>query len=434
MVDKNAGLYDVEMEKFVLSALLMRNGEAVPVATAVLKAEDFYRPAHRKLYRAIVRLYDAGEPPNVLTLVTELQKAGELSDVGIELVYSLAEYANTTAYVESYARTIKEKSQLRALMRIGEEIAQAAYEAKSTAAEILSEAEQKLCGLYVERRGEFEALSTIVTRTVKEIGEQVDGAKFTGVPSGFTDLDELTNGFQRADLILLAARPSMGKTALALNVAVNAALSGKSVAVFSFEMSKGALARRLLVMQARVDSAKVQNGTLTAAEFSDLIEAADELSRLKVYISDAAETSAAGLRSAARRQKLENDVELIIVDYLQLMTGGKAENRQQEISAISRSLKALARELDVPIIALSQLSRNAELRADKRPLLSDLRESGALEQDADIVMFLYREDYYDAEAAPNVAELIIAKNRNGATRRLKLYFDRSTQRFEALEG
>jgi len=427
--------FDVEMEKFVLSACLLKGGEAVPVMTSVLKVEDFYRPAHRILFRAIVRIFDAGGQPNVLTLFDELRRTGELKEVGAESVYQLAEYANTTAYVESYAKTLKEKSQMRRLARIGEEITQAAYEGKLEIAEQLSEAERKICGVYAggQLTG-FEALKPVLTRELAEIGKIADGAvRLSGVPSGFTDLDELTNGFQGADLILLAARPSMGKTALALNMAVNAAFSGRAVALFSFEMSREALARRVLVSQARVNSAKVQNGTLSAEEFSELIAAAEELGELKVFISDAAETSVTNLRSAARRQKLENDVGLIIVDYLQLMTG-KAENRQQEISTISRSLKGLARELNIPIIALSQLSRNVELRANKRPLLSDLRESGALEQDADLVMFLYREDYYDREtAAPNVAELIIAKNRNGATRTLNLYFDRAIQRFENLE-
>lgn len=427
--------FDVEMEKFVLSACLLKGGEAVPVMTSVLKVEDFYRPAHRILFRAIVRIFDAGGQPNVLTLFDELRRTGELKEVGAESVYQLAEYANTTSYVESYAKTLKEKSQLRRLARIGEEITQAAYEGKLEIAEQLSEAERKICGVYAggQLTG-FEALKPVLTRELAAIGKIADGAvRLSGVPSGFTDLDELTNGFQCADLILLAARPSMGKTALALNMAVNAAFSGRAVALFSFEMSREALARRVLVSQARVNSAKVQNGTLSAEEFSELIAAAEELGELKVFISDAAETSVTNLRSAARRQKLENDVGLIIVDYLQLMTG-KAENRQQEISTISRSLKGLARELNIPIIALSQLSRNVELRADKRPLLSDLRESGALEQDADLVMFLYREDYYDRETAvPNVAELIIAKNRNGATRTLNLYFDRAIQRFENLE-
>ena len=427
--------FDVEMEKFVLSACLLKGGEAVPVMTSVLKVEDFYRPAHRILFRAIVRIFDAGGQPNVLTLFDELRRTGELKEVGAESVYQLAEYANTTSYVESYAKTLKEKSQMRRLARIGEEITQAAYEGKLEIAEQLSEAERKICGVYAggQLTG-FEALKPVLTRELAEIGKIADGAvRLSGVPSGFTDLDELTNGFQGADLILLAARPSMGKTALALNMAVNAAFSGRAVALFSFEMSREALARRVLVSQARVNSAKVQNGTLSAEEFSELTAAAEELGELKVFISDAAETSVTNLRSAARRQKLENDVGLIIVDYLQLMTG-KAENRQQEISTISRSLKGLARELNIPIIALSQLSRNVELRADKRPLLSDLRESGALEQDADLVMFLYREDYYDREtAAPNVAELIIAKNRNGATRTLNLYFDRAIQRFENLE-
>ena len=432
MVDKSNGLFDLEMEKFVLSAMLLKGGEAVPTATALLTADDFFRPAHRILFRTIARIFDAGTPPNVLSLLEELRKTGELPAVGMELLYSLSEFANTTAYVDSYANAIKEKATLRALTRIGEEIAKSAFEAKA-ATDILNEAEQKLCALFVERRANFEHVAPILSRTISDISARLDGkANFSGIPSGFSDLDELTDGFQPADLILLAARPSMGKTAFALNIAANAALTGISVALFSFEMSKAALARRLLVSQARLDSAKLQNGSLTADEFTELLAAADELSKLKIYIGDSADTSIAQLRSNARRLKLEHDVDLIIIDYLQLMTGN-GENRQQEISAISRSLKALARELDVPIIALSQLSRNAELRADKRPLLSDLRESGALEQDADLVLFLYREDYYDHDtAAPNVAELIIAKNRNGATRSLNLYFDRSTQRFESL--
>ena len=425
---------DLEMEKFVLSALLMKNGEAVPVAAAILTEGDFYRPEHRILYRAILEIYDSGEIPNVLTLIEALKRTGELEKIGHTLIYSLTEYAHTTAYVEGYAKAIKEKATLRQLIETSEVLQQEAYKAAKPASEIIADAEEKLFSLYRnEHRAEFEPLKPILMRTFDEIRKLMDNrTRISGVGSGFRDLDDVTNGFQKSDLILIAARPSMGKTAFALNIAANAAINGSKVAIFSLEMSKRQLGRRLLAAQSRIDSSKVQTGNITATEFGDLMDALEILHDKEIYIDDSAGLRVSELRQKARRLKLEKDIDAIIIDYLQLMQAkSKGENRQQEISEISRSLKALARELDVPIIALSQLSRSPELRADKRPLLSDLRESGALEQDADIVMFLYREEYYDPQPDnENLAELIIAKNRNGATKTINLYFYREIMKFE----
>ena len=427
---------NIEIEKFILSALMMKNGVAVPTAAAILTADDFYRPEHRILYRAILDIYDAGDPPNILTLIEYLRRSGELDKFELTSIYSLAEYANTTAYVETYAREVKEKSLLRHVITTGEKLQQEAYKAAKPADEIIADAEENLFALYKDgSQSDFEVLKPILTRSIDEINRLCDNhTRISGVASGFDDLDDVTSGFQKSDLILIAARPSMGKTAFALNVATNAAINGARVAIFSMEMNKRQLGRRLLVSQSRISSSKVQTGRLERSDFAEIVEALEELSGLEVYIDDSAGLKVSTLRQKARRLKIEHGVDLIIIDYLQLMQGtSRAENRQQEISEISRSLKALARELDVPVIALSQLSRAAELRADKRPLLSDLRESGALEQDADIVMFLYRESYYDSETEnPNIAELIVAKNRNGATRTIELIFNREIMKFESL--
>ena len=429
---------DVEMEKFILSACLMKDGEAIPVASSILEEGDFYRPQHRIVYRAILDIYDSGETPNILNLIARLRKTGELDKVSIELIYSFTEGAHTTAYVEGYAKAVKEKSALRQLIAMGEKVSADALKAEKTANELIEEAEENLFSLYkTSDNAEFELLKPIVMRTLGEVQELMKhDRRISGVKSGFNELDNITHGFQRSDLILLAARPSMGKTAFALNIAVNAAMTGSKVAVFSMEMSKRQLGRRLLVTQSKIDASKVASGDISPLEFNDILEALEILTGLNIYIDDSAGLKVPDLRQKSRRLRMERDIDLIIIDYLQLMQGrSKAETRQQEISEISRSLKGLARELDVPIIALSQLSRGVELRADKRPLLSDLRESGALEQDADIVMFLYRESYYDRETDnEHGAELIIAKNRNGATGSINLEFQREIMLFDSINA
>ncbi len=426
----------LEMEKFVLGAMLLKDGEIIPTITSILQTEDFYRPQHQIIFNAILRIYSKKIVPNMLSLVEEMRAANEVEKVGLEYLFSLMEVAHTTAYAEFYAHTIKEKSILRKLIRAGEEIIQEATAAINPLSDILDNAEKKIFGVTSQNEtSEFEPITPILQRSFDRIRRALDDPQgITGVPTSFTDFDRLTSGLQKSDLILLAARPSMGKTALALNMAMNAALSNNIVAIFSLEMSKEQLGHRLLSSYSGINSQKLSTGNFDAEEFNELVEALNYLIDAKLFIDDTAGITVLELRSKARKIKNEHGLDLIVIDYLQLMQGtarrGADFNRQQEISEISRSLKALARELKVPILALSQLSRSVELRADKRPLLSDLRESGSLEQDADIVMFLYREEYYEKETEnSNTAELVIAKNRNGPTTTVKLQFEKECMRF-----
>lgn len=425
------------MEKFLLSTMLLKNGEMVPKISAALTAEDFYRQSHRIIFNAIIKLYGEKTAPNVLSLIEELRQSGKIQDVGgINFIYSLSEIAHTTAYVDRYLKDIREKSTLRKLSRAGEEITQEADEDLKPFRDILDNAEKKIFTVTTRAEiSEFEHISPIIQRSFERIRQAVNNPKgLTGVETGFADLDKITSGFQKSDLILLAARPSMGKTALALNIAMNAAFNKNVVAVFSLEMSKEQLGHRLISSYSAVDSQTLNTGRTTSEDFGRIIDTLERISATKLFIDDTADISVLDLRSKARQIKSEHGLNFVVIDYLQLMQGnlrkGYEYNRQQEISEISRSLKALARELNVPILALSQLSRGVELRADKRPMLSDLRESGSLEQDADLVMFLYREEYYDHETEnANVAELIIAKNRNGPTTNINLYFERECMRF-----
>ena len=429
----------IEMEKALLGAMLLKDGYVIPAVSAILKAEDFYREEHRIIYKTILKLYESDTIPNILSLVEDLKQNGELEKIGIMIVMSLTDASYTTAFAEIYAKKIKEKSILRNLIEASDSVSnEAAMDAKPLE-EILDNAEKKIFSITSQSdRSEFEELETILGRTYSKI-LKISGNpdEIFGVPSGLDDIDKVTNGFQKSDLILLAARPSMGKTAFALNVAANAALKGKTVAIFSLEMSKDQIGHRLLSSQSKVDSLKLSTGrNLTDEDLRHVNEALEELSAVNIFIDDTAGISIMELRSKARRLQTSKNLDMILIDYLQLMQGGSSRNsgefnRQQEISEISRSLKALARELNIPIIALSQLSRNVELRAEKRPQLSDLRESGSLEQDADIVMFLYREEYYNKESADrSVAELIIAKNRNGPTTNIPLSFTKEYMKFD----
>ena len=429
----------IEMEKFVLGAMLLKDGEIVPTIASILKSDDFYRPEHRIIFDAILRIYQKKIIPNILSLVEELRRIDELNKIGTEYILGITEIAHTTAFAESYANTIKEKSILRSLIHANEEIIQEAAAAQNPLNDILDNAERKIFAVTSQNAtSEFESISPILQRSFEKIRRSLDDPQgITGVPTKFNDFDRLTSGLQKSDLILLAARPSMGKTALALNMAMNAALENNIVAVFSLEMSKEQLGHRLLSSYSGINSQKLSTGSFDNNEFSELVDTLDYLTNAKLFIDDTAGISILELRSKARKIKNEHGLDLIVIDYLQLMQGsprkGADYNRQQEISEISRSLKALARELKVPILALSQLSRSVELRADKRPMLSDLRESGSLEQDADIVMFLYREEYYDKETEQsNTAELVIAKNRNGPTTTVNLQFNRECMRFGAL--
>lgn len=426
----------IEMEKFVLGAMMLKEGEIIPTIISILKAEDFYRPENRTIFAAILKLYTKKVIPNVLSLVEELRNSGELKQIGLEYILGIVEIAHTTAYAETYANVVKEKSILRNLIRAGEEIIQEAEEAQNPLDAILDNAERKIFSVTSQNEtSEFEPITPILQRSFDRIRRALDDPQgLTGVPTKFSDFDKLTSGLQKSDLVLLAARPSMGKTALALNMAMNAALEDNIVAIFSLEMSKEQLGHRLLSSYSGINSQKLSTGSLDSGEFSELVEALNYLTDAQLFIDDTAGITVLELRSKARKIKNEHGLDLIVIDYLQLMQGtprkGSDYNRQQEISEISRSLKALARELKVPILALSQLSRSVELRADKRPMLSDLRESGSLEQDADIVMFLYREEYYDKETSNvNMAELVIAKNRNGPTTSINLQFDKNCMRF-----
>ena len=428
-------LATVELEKKLLSSLMLDEGQAIAQVSTILSEEDFYRPEHKLIYRALQNLYGKGVPLNILLVENELRRTDELKVVTRPYLFSLLELEYTTARAEYYANILKEKSVLRRLTQAGREIADEADAEHDTVEKILEAAERRILSVSAEQtQGGFEKLKEIMLRTFERINERINHPnELSGVSSGLIDLDKVLNGFQKSDMIILAARPSMGKTALALNIAIGAAQKSKGVGIFSLEMSKTQLGNRLLSTKSGVNSQYLNTGNLTDDDMNSLIDALNDLSGLKMYIDDTAGMGLLELRSKARRLKHEHGLDLIIIDYLQLMQGGRAENRQQEISEISRGLKSLARELEVPILALSQLSRSVEMRAEKKPQLSDLRESGSLEQDADIVMFLYREEYYNRETDnENIAELIIAKNRNGPTTSIRLQFNKETMRFADL--
>lgn len=428
----------VEVEKFVLGSMMLRDGQVVPQVTSILKADDFYRAEHRTIYDVMVRLYENKLPVNIFTVQEELRRMGKFDAIGgPRTVLALTEKAHTTAYSVHYAKMIKEKSLYRQLEKLGEKLIDKSERAMQSVTEILEEAGREIIDLNLANRDkncDTEPVKPIIDRVFDKLMARMNEPEgVSGIPSGFAELDSVTNGFQNTDLIILAARPSMGKTAFAMNVAVNAAMKGHGVLVFSLEMGKEQLGQRLLVSQSGVNSMSVTNGTLDEFQFNAVVDAVMDIEQLPLYIDNNPGMTIFELRTKAQRLQSEVGINLIIVDYLQLLScGGKSlENRQQEISEISRRLKGLASELNVPIIALSQLSRMPELRADKRPQLSDLRDSGALEQDADMVMFLYREEYYDRDNADaKLAELIIAKNRNGALKTINLWFSREIMKFE----
>ena len=428
---------DVEMEKKLLSAMMLKKGEIIPLVANILTYEDFYRPEHQIIFRALVNVYNNGTPPDVLLLENELRRTGEIDYVKRTYLFSLIDSEFTTARAEAQADTIREKAILRRLISAGEEISDEARDERNQVNDVLANAEQKILSVTSKtNQSGFEALPEILQKSFEQIQHLHNNpGELVGVTTGLIDLNKVTNGLHKSDLILLAARPSMGKTALALNIAVNAARAGNVVALFSLEMSKAQLGNRILSTASGVNSMHLNTGNLSDSEISSLIDALDEMSRLKLLIDDTAGLSVFEMRAKIRRLKHEHGLDLIVIDYLQLMQGShnkfSEQNRQQEISEISRSLKAIAREMEVPILALSQLSRNVEMRAEKKPQLSDLRESGSLEQDADMVMFLYRDEYYNRDDSENenVAELILAKNRNGPTTSIRLQFQKEIMRF-----
>ena len=430
---------NIEAEQAVLGAMLIEK-EAIARVTELLKGGDFYREAHRLIFEAMLDLYNRNEAVDMITVIELFKREDNLEKVGgIAYVTSLANSVPTAANVHYHAKIVEEKALLRQLIQTSTKIAALGYEGSEEVSQIVDQAEKMI--LEVSNRrigGDFTPIKSIVLDAFGKIEQLYESrGGITGLATGFKDLDRLTSGLQKSDLILVAARPSMGKTAFTLNIASNVAIrEKKAVAFFSLEMSKEQLVQRMLCAEASIDSQKLRIGELEDDDWTKLINAADRLSGAPIFIDDTAGISVLEMRSKARRLKVEHDLSLIIIDYLQLMqgSGGKGgENRQQEISEISRSLKGLARELGVPVVALSQLSRSVESRQVKKPMLSDLRESGSLEQDADIVAFLYREDYYNPDTEnKNITEIIVAKHRNGPVDSVQLFFHKQFTRFADL--
>ena len=430
---------NIEAEQAVLGAMLIKK-EAIAEVSQILSASDFYRESHRMVFEAMMALFNKNEAVDLITVTEQLRKTEQLEKAGgIAAITSLANAVPTAANVEYHARIVSEKAQLRNLINAATEIAGAAYEDNDDVSEVMDKAEKRILEVAAHQTGSaFVPIGEILMDTFAKIEVLYESkGGLTGLSSGFKDLDKLTSGLQASDLILVAARPSMGKTAFTLNIATYVAVHEKQpVAFFSLEMSKEQLVQRMLCSEGGIDAQRLRIGELEEKDWTRLISAADRLAAAPIFIDDTAGITVMELRSKARRLKAEHGLSLIVIDYLQLMQGRaskNSDNRQQEISEISRSLKALARELNVPVIALSQLSRSVESRQVKKPMLSDLRESGSLEQDADIVMFLYREDYYDPETEnKNITDLIIAKHRNGPVDTVQLFFHKQFTKFADL--
>ncbi len=419
----------IEAEQSVLGGILIEN-EAINRVTEILDADDFYRDAHRKIFNALIDLSERDEPADLITMTNELRKTDQLDSVGgASYLASLIDSVPTAANIEYYAKIVKEKAILRKLIQTSTEIITQSYEDRGDVEGFLDEAERAIFEISEKRvRPSFYPIREIVKAsfaTIEKLFQKKEAV--TGVPSGFRELDRMTAGFQPSDLIIIAGRPSMGKTAFCLDVAEYAAINNKiPVAIFSLEMSKEQLVIRMLCSQAHVEGTRLRTGYLNESDWPKLTIAAGNLSEAPIYIDDTAALSALELRAKARRLKADRGLGMVIVDYLQLMKGrARVESRQQEISEISRSLKALAKELNIPVIAVSQLSRKTEERTGNRPQLSDLRESGAIEQDADLILFIYRDEIYNrSEDNPNrgKAEVVIGKQRNGPIGKIDLAF------------
>ena len=428
---------NIEAEIAVLGSMLL-DKEAIPEAIEFLEPESFYKEAHTKIYSTLLKLYDKDKAIDIVTLIEALKAEGVLEDVGgSSYITSIASSIPTAANITHYAKIVREKAILRRLISTSTQIVSESYDTTSDVANLLDRAERMIFDITTHKiEAKFSSIKDIIKTSIETIDNLYQRKEnITGVATGFHDFDVLTAGLQKSDLIIMAGRPSMGKSALVSCIAEHVGVIEKRpIAFFSLEMSKAQLAQRLLCSQARVDAHKVRTGFLSQSDWPKLVNAAGKLSESPIYIDDTPGVTALELRAKARRLKSQFDIGLIIVDYLQLMQGpAGADNRQQEISEISRSLKALARELDVPLIAVSQLSRAVEQRADKRPMLSDLRESGAIEQDADLVVLLLREEYYNpTEENKGMAEVIVAKQRNGPVGNIKLAFIHEYTRFEDL--
>jgi replicative DNA helicase len=410
---------------------MMLSPGAVAAVSEVLEPDgrEFYREGHAKIYRAALALFAKGEPVDAITLVDELDERGELEDVGGKArLHELAALVPASANARHYAEIVRESATLRGLIRAGGEIARLGWERPGEATQLVDQAEQIVFDLSQQRaRSEFSHIEELLKESFERITALYEsGADVTGVPSGFRDLDRITSGFQEGNLVVVAARPSMGKSALGLCIAANVAVRHElPVALFTLEMSKSEVTQRLMCSEAKVESQRLRTGKLAAEDWPRLTAACDKLTKAPLYVDDTGSITMMEIRAKARRLKSKHpNLGLIIVDYLQLMTSGSTvENRVQEVSQISRSLKVLARDLDVPVLAMSQLSRAVEQRHDKRPMLSDLRDSGAIEQDADIVCFIYRDEYYNEDSdQQGIAEVIVAKHRNGPTDVSKLAF------------
>ena len=431
--------HDIEAEQAVIGSMLT-DKDSVISALEVLKPEDFYREDNKVIFEAILNLYNRADPIDIITLKAELVSLGKFEQIGgIEYLAVLPEKVPTTANVEKYIRIVEEKSMMRTLIRTANELITLGYDGTDDVEDIMDIAEKKIFNIMQKRNQKgYSSMKDILVDTFTQLEELYNRKQhITGVPTGFSDLDYKTAGLHNSDLILVAARPAMGKSAFALNIATNAALRGNiPVAIFSLEMSKEQMANRILCSEAMVDSNKVRTGRVEDEDWAKLAMASGELSEAGIFIDDTPGISVMEIRAKCRKLKLEKNIGLVVIDYLQLVQGSskKVGSREQEISEISRSLKILAKEINVPVIALSQLSRAPEQRPDHRPMLSDLRESGAIEQDADIVMFLYRDDYYNEESEKkNIAEVILAKHRAGSTGTVELLWLGNYTKFANIE-
>jgi replicative DNA helicase len=418
---------------------MMLSPGAIGAVSEILDAGDFYRESHAKVYRAALGLYARGEPVDAITLVDELEERGDLEGAGGRVrIHELAALVPAAANAGHYARIVREMATLRGLIRTGQEIARLGWERPGETGDLVDQAEHLLFQLSQDRVStEFAHIDQLLKESFERITQLYEaGADVTGTPTGFRELDRLTSGFQPGNLVIVAARPSMGKSALGLCMAANLAVrEGTPVGIFTLEMSKAEVTQRLMCSEAKVESQRLRTGKLAVDDWPRLTAACDKLAKAPIYVDDTGSINLMEIRSKARRLKsMEPNLGLILIDYLQLMTsGGTPENRVQEVSQISRSLKVLARDLDVPIVAMSQLSRAVEQRHDKRPILSDLRESGSIEQDADLVMFIYRDEYYNDDSdQQGIAEVNVAKHRNGPTDAIKLSFLKRYAKFSDL--
>ena len=431
--------HDLEAEQAIIGSMLT-DKDAVIASIEVLKPDDFYREDNKAIYEAILNLYNRAEPIDIITVKAELESMGMFEKVGgLEYLAELPEKVPTTANAIKYIKIVEEKSTLRRLIKTANEIIELGYDATEEVDDIMEGAEKKIFNIMQDKsQKSYTPIKDALVESFTKLEELYNRKQhITGVPSGFTELDYRTAGFHGSELILIAARPAMGKTAFALNIATNAALKGNTpVAIFSLEMSKEQLVNRILCSESMVDSNKVRTGKLDEEDWTKLAGTIGPLSEAEIYIDDTPGINIMEIRAKCRKLKLEKNIGMVVIDYLQLIQGSgkRSGSREQEISEISRSLKILAKELNVPVIALSQLSRAAEQRPDHRPMLSDLRESGAIEQDADIVMFLYRDDYYNKDSEKkDIAEVIIAKHRGGSTGTVELLWLGSYTKFVNFE-